>query len=339
MSPFAENEFVDLGDKIILSYEASIDGEKQESLSSQGELLTVGSNPLKEFDQSLLGMTVGETREFDILVPETGLPSYRGKTIHFSATVSMGSKIKKMPLDDTLAQKLGKTTFAELREFVVSTASSRVSDSERNAMHKQVIAHLVANHDFKVPEWLSASEAQYLASNSRKDWDSLSDEDKESFLEMASDNVKLSLIFDKIREVEPEAQLSDQEIVEMIKKNLAKSSPNLDESLQQMNGADASELKSAFPEKWAKKLPTGFQDEAAALDEVGLKKIIVECEGNLYTIDKEKAADVKLTAAKELMKDLSGAYRDAVGAQNAKIKYALFLLEGRGVDLDSTDKP
>lgn len=103
------------------------------------------------------------------------------------------------------------------------------------------------------------------------------------------------------------------------------------------DGADAAELKNAFPEKWAKKLPTGFQDEAATLDEAGLKKIIVESEGNLYTIDKEKAADSKLTAAKELMKDLSGAYRDACGAQNAKIKYALFLLEGRGVDLNSTE--
>ncbi len=103
------------------------------------------------------------------------------------------------------------------------------------------------------------------------------------------------------------------------------------------DGADATELKNAFPEKWAKKLPTGFQDEAASLDDAGLKKVIVESAGNIHTIDKEKEADVKLTAAKELMKELSGAYRDATGAQNAKIKYALFLLEGRGVDLNTIE--
>jgi hypothetical protein len=104
------------------------------------------------------------------------------------------------------------------------------------------------------------------------------------------------------------------------------------------DGGEASELRTAFPERLAKRLPTGFQDEAMAMDEAGLKKVIIEAEGNLYTIDKEKEADVNLTAAKEVMKDLSGAYREAAGAQTAKIKFALFLLEGRGVDLDSTVK-
>lgn len=101
--------------------------------------------------------------------------------------------------------------------------------------------------------------------------------------------------------------------------------------------AAAKELKDAFPEKWAKKLPTGFQDDAASLDEDGLKKVIVESEKNLYSIDKEKSADAKLTAARELVKDLGAGYREAAGAQNAKIKYVMFLLEGRGVDLSRTD--
>lgn len=104
-----------------------------------------------------------------------------------------------------------------------------------------------------------------------------------------------------------------------------------------VNSEDNNDLKNSFPEKWAKKLPTGFQDEASTLNEEGLKKIVVESEKNLYTIDKEKAADSKLTAAKELVKDLSSAYRDATGAQNAKIKYVMYLLEGRGVDLSRTD--
>lgn len=102
--------------------------------------------------------------------------------------------------------------------------------------------------------------------------------------------------------------------------------------------ADAAELSNAFPEKWAKKLPTGFQDEASTMSEEDLKKVIVESERNLYTIDKEKSADVKLTAARDLVKDLGAGYREAAGAQNAKIKFVMFLLEGRGVDLSRTDE-
>jgi len=94
-----------------------------------------------------------------------------------------------------------------------------------------------------------------------------------------------------------------------------------------------------FPEKYAKvidKMPE-FKDiaEAAGVDD--LKKIIVTCEGNLYTIEKEKEDDIKLSGAKEFVKEYSEPYRDAAKAQTAKIKYALFLLEGKGVDLNNKD--
>jgi hypothetical protein len=94
-----------------------------------------------------------------------------------------------------------------------------------------------------------------------------------------------------------------------------------------------------FPEKWAKvlkELPE-FKDTADAASTDDLKKIIVTCEGNIYTIDKEKDDDHKLNAAKDLVKEYSAPYRDAVKVQTAKIKYALFLLEGKGVDLDNKD--
>jgi hypothetical protein len=94
-----------------------------------------------------------------------------------------------------------------------------------------------------------------------------------------------------------------------------------------------------FPEKWMKvieKLPE-FKDTADSSSEEDLKKIIITCEGNIYTVDQDKAADVKLTGAKEFVKEYSEPYRDAIKAQTAKIKYALFLLEGKGIDLNNKD--
>lgn len=94
-----------------------------------------------------------------------------------------------------------------------------------------------------------------------------------------------------------------------------------------------------FPEKWAKVLKDlpEFKENADAASVDDLKKIIVTSEGNIYTIEKEKADDTKLNAAKELVKDYSGPYRDAVKVQTAKVKYALFLLEGKGEDLNNKD--
>ena len=96
----------------------------------------------------------------------------------------------------------------------------------------------------------------------------------------------------------------------------------------------------SLPKKWddlIKKMPE-FKDtaDAASVDE--LKKIIVECEGNIYTVSKDEEADDKLTAAREMAKDLSAPYRDAKKTQQAKIQYALLCLESKGVDLDNKDE-
>lgn len=91
-----------------------------------------------------------------------------------------------------------------------------------------------------------------------------------------------------------------------------------------------------FPEKYYKiinKMPE-FKDSADAASVEDLKKIVVECEGNIYTVEKAMAEDEKLNAAKELVKEHSADYREGIKAQTAKIKYALFLLEGKGVDFD-----
>lgn len=101
----------------------------------------------------------------------------------------------------------------------------------------------------------------------------------------------------------------------------------------------ANQAPTEFPKKWwtvIKDLPE-FKDTADAASVDDLKKIIVTCEGNIYTIDQEKDADTKLTGAKELVKEYSEPYRDALKVQTAKIKYVLFLLEGKGVDLDNKD--
>jgi hypothetical protein len=94
-----------------------------------------------------------------------------------------------------------------------------------------------------------------------------------------------------------------------------------------------------FSPKWEKVLKTipEFKDTADAASNEDLKKIIVQCEGNIYELDKEKDEDVKLNAAKEMIKELGTPYRDAAKVQTAKVKYALFLLQSKGVELGNKD--
>lgn len=237
VSPYSDTDFVQSGDNVIIDYRGSIDGQEVESLVAEGEMITVGNSPLAAFDANLLGMSLDETREFDFIAPEKGLPSLSGKTVHFVVTLKMGSKTVPCALDDEMAKKMGKNTFAELQETVNQAAFARSASMNKMAVHEAVAKKLVASVNFAVPQWMSLSEAQYLSHQSQLDWDTMVDADKEKMIEMAEQNVKLSLILDKIRESEPEAQLTDQEVFEIIKQNLAntKVTQSIDEVIQQMN--------------------------------------------------------------------------------------------------------
>jgi len=224
--PYGEDDFVQVGDNVILDYDSFIDGEKVDHLSAKGEMISVGHSQIIEFDNNLLGMKINEVREFSVSVPENGLPSLAGKNINFKVTLTMGAKNEPCPLDDELAIKLGKKDFIELREFVSKTAMVRTTNAYKMALNNSVANHLINLHQFIVPNWLSLYEAKYLAQHSKMDWEKTPDLDKEKFIEIASKNVKLSLILDRIREVEPEAQLSDQEVFDMLKANIVQNQPN-----------------------------------------------------------------------------------------------------------------
>lgn len=96
--------------------------------------------------------------------------------------------------------------------------------------------------------------------------------------------------------------------------------------------------KNTFPDKLLKKLPSGFTDEMESKSVEEIKKTLFDCEGNIYTIEKAKENDHKLNGAKDLVKDLSAPYTEGKTVQATKIKYCLYLLEGRGVVLDKSDQ-
>lgn len=83
-------------------------------------------------------------------------------------------------------------------------------------------------------------------------------------------------------------------------------------------------------EKIIKRLPTGFVDEAAAMDEKQLRAAIVDADTAIREAELARESDEDLKAAKQHAQDLAAPYGDAVNAQRAKVNYCLHLLEERG---------
>ena len=93
-------------------------------------------------------------------------------------------------------------------------------------------------HQFEVPVWLSSFEAELLSRQYGYTWQNLSDIQRENFVKLAEKNVRLSIILDKIRESEPDAQMSDEEVFSSIQNNISL----YKQSLQGMAGKSDQEV-------------------------------------------------------------------------------------------------
>lgn len=220
--PFKDDEFVQTTDILIIDYDCFDGDTKLDAASGQGQIINVGQSMLPGFDDNLLGMKSGDTREFFIKAPETSLPSFAGKELKFVVSLTMGSKVIPVPLTDELAKKVGLATLDEVREQIVGMAQAKQQDLERTKNSQQILNKLLVDNDIKIPIWLTSSEAKMLASNSGLEWETIPEMDKEQYLRAAEKNVKVALILDEIRDNEPDAQLSDQEVLSAIDERLKK---------------------------------------------------------------------------------------------------------------------
>lgn len=226
-TPYGESDFVQMGDKITVSYQVGEDPLKE------GQLYIVGEKLLPEFDENLQGMTSGETRTFNVLIND--------KPVSCTATVHMGMKQELAPLDDNLAKQYNLVKVEALMNTINTMARSQFKALRDGDISGQIKEKLVASHDFEAPTWLTLMEGQYLAMSEGLKWDDLSDDAKDTYLGRAKQNVKFTLILDSIREVAKESELSDSECLDVIKQQIFKQNPgvNLDNVIQGMmkNGA------------------------------------------------------------------------------------------------------
>lgn len=221
-TPFTDEDILQNGDNAIINYAGYLKDNENPEVQEEGKLFTVGKDTyMQGFTDNLLGMKLGEKREFTLnFSPFDSNDELRDKNVRYIVELTMASKSVPAALDDNLAIKVGLKNLNQLVELVQSTASNRLKELEREHINNQIAVRLVAEHDFQVPTWLKTFEARLLAKHANEDWDKLSDRRKEFLLERAEQSVKMSLILDKVRDNEPDTQLTNEEIITIIKQQL-----------------------------------------------------------------------------------------------------------------------
>ncbi|MGB2626878.1 MAG: trigger factor [Candidatus Acidiferrum sp.] len=151
-----EGRVVQDGDYVQVKLHGTPEGEG-EPLNAESVLCHVGAEEtMAPFNENLRGASVGDHKDFDVIYP-ADYPDAKlaGKTFHYSVDV-LGIKTKTLPeMNDEFAKDVSDATSMDelkkkVREGLEHERDHRVKDLQR----EKVLAELVKQHDFPVPESL-----------------------------------------------------------------------------------------------------------------------------------------------------------------------------------------
>jgi trigger factor len=193
-------------------------------LQADSVLCHIGAEETMEpFNANLKGAHVGEHKNFDVEYPaDYPDPKLAGKKYHYAVEV-LGVKTKKLPeLTDEFAKDVSDaTTLEELKKKVREGLEHQRDHKHKELLHERVLAEIVKQHDFPVPESLVEHQmdvrlervVRSLAAQGvdpravNVDWVTLRRRQEER----AKDDVKAELIIDRIATAET-IDVTDEEL-------------------------------------------------------------------------------------------------------------------------------
>ena len=219
LTPFEDSDELKMGDQATLDLRIIEDQEVENANIQEGILYTVGSGMYEGFDSELLGMKIDDSRLFDLKSGE--------KTLSFRAKLNMGLRPVPCSSDEELAERVGEASFEGLKTKILAHCEQEVKRMEKINLQQAVSEKLLSNHQFKIPDWMVSGETEQLCKTAGIK------EPTEQLIKQAEKNVRLSLILEEIRTKEPDAQVSDMELINLLKRQV-KDDPKLGQLIVEM---------------------------------------------------------------------------------------------------------
>jgi len=146
------------GDFVLLDYEGFKDGKPfAETQKTENFTLKIGDGPiLKEFDEQLIGMSAGETREVKVHFPED---YFNNKVADLEITFNVklnGIREVVLPaIDDEFAKDLGQyETLKQLKDEIRNNLIKGYEKRSEHEVQEQIFTALLEKTKFEVPDSL-----------------------------------------------------------------------------------------------------------------------------------------------------------------------------------------
>ncbi|GAV21653.1 trigger factor [Carboxydothermus pertinax] len=154
-----------LGDMVVIDFAGKIDGEPLEGGSAEDYRLELGSNVfIPGFEEQIVGMKPGETREINVTFPEDyHKKDIAGKPAVFNVTLKEIKRKEVAPLDDEFAKDVSEfSTLEELKEDLKKKIAQSKENIAREKMESDLIEKAVDNAAVEIPESLVNHEVDHI---------------------------------------------------------------------------------------------------------------------------------------------------------------------------------
>lgn len=215
----ASDSALAVGDTAIIDYSGSVDGLFFDGGTATGHSLEIGSGTfIPGFEEQLVGMQRGETRNIDVSFPA----EYRNEDLAAQdavfEVVLHDIKRKELPtIDDEFAKEISEhETLASLRAEIADKLRLTAENNAKKRIENEVVAKVVNSTSFSIPRVLVEEEIdsmvedmeQSLSRSKLKLEQYLSyigktkEALREDFRDSAANRVKTRLVIEKVAELE-----------------------------------------------------------------------------------------------------------------------------------------
>lgn len=217
------------GDFALIDFAGTIGGETRKELAAKDHTLQIGSQSfVPGFEEQLIGMKKGESRDITVTFPETyGAKDIAGKEVLFSVTLK-NIREKILPeLNEEFVKNFEKyESLEDLKNDVKKSLEEEGESRIREQLRNKIIDALLEKNEFEVPpSWVERQTyAMMLDARQRMVQNGMSDDQAaelsynmhDRFLEQATRMVKTSFILGKIAEKES-IEVSEEDVDEKLK--------------------------------------------------------------------------------------------------------------------------
>lgn len=208
-----EDRAVANGDVAVIDFVGKVNGEPLPNGSATGHELEIGASQFIEgFEEGLIGMKIGQSRNLNLRFPEGyHEASLSGAPVEFEVKLT-GIKKKSLPeLNDALAAKVGdfktlEELKARIRKDIEESEGRRIHEDVKN----RVVKTLVETNPIEAPRSLVAQQKETLIEDfkgklkqqglSDKDFDEYKTKWDKDFEESATFMVKSTFLLDALAE-------------------------------------------------------------------------------------------------------------------------------------------